>query len=337
MWYPQQKKRAFGLGKKSKLLSGLFCGVAAFVVVACTTTETNNQHERSIEVLRVLSSDSMEGRRTGTPGIAAARAYLIKQLDELGVEKPLGKYESEFTFERAMADGATKNYQGINLVASIPGTLPSGEGKRPTLVLTAHYDHEGVRGGEIYNGADDNASGVGALFAVIEDFKNSPPPNDTLFVLFDAEELGLQGARVFVEEIDTLNGICAAFNINLDMVSRNEKNELYVAGTFHNPDLKPVMDEIAAKSPVKLLQGHDSPEDGAQDWTLQSDHGPFHRAGIPFAYFGVEDHPHYHRPSDDFETVPLDFYRRSIDTISMASRLINQRLDTVGRSCGVAE
>jgi hypothetical protein len=77
---------------------------------------------------------------------------------------------------------------------------------------------------------------------------------------------------------------------------------------------------------VKLRLGHDRPGvSGEQDWTLDSDHGAFHSAGIPFVYFGVEDHQDYHRPSDDPETLTPGFFGNAVATILEALR----RLDRV--------
>jgi len=70
-----------------------------------------------------------------------------------------------------------------------------------------------------------------------------------------------------------------------------------------------VLESVADRAPLALRLGHDRPDaPEGDDWTTQSDHGAFHAAGIPFVYFGVEDHPDYHRPTDDFEAVnPADF------------------------------
>src|SRR3990167_5439393 len=121
----------------------------------------------------------------------------------------------------------------------------------------------------------------------------------------------------------------AALNINMDMVSRSDVGELYVAGTYHTPDLAELVEQVAAQAPVTLLIGHDRPEDGVNDWTTQSDHALFHELGIPFLYFGVEDHPDYHKPTDDFSVIPLDFYVRAADTVAMPVRAADARLPEI--------
>ncbi len=280
--------------------------------------------DAAVETIKTLSADEMAGRGTGTEGNAKARMYLLDKLKTMGLEPLAGTYEYPFDFSVKRRNGEEKSFRTVNVLFRIKGTENTGK----TMVVSAHYDHVGVRGGEIFNGADDNASGVAGLLAVAEHFQKHAPKNDVVFALFDAEEIGLQGARAFVKEIPDSAGN-VAFNINLDMLSRSDKNELYVASAYHNKNLTPLLTEVASKAPVKLLMGHDDPKLGANDWTLQSDHGPFHRAGIPFIYFGVEDHPHYHRPSDDFDSVPIDFFLRSIETVVMAAEEVDNKLTVI--------
>lgn len=196
------------------------------------------------------------------------------------------------------------------------------------LVITAHFDHLGVIDGEIYNGADDNASGVATLIAVATWFTRHRPEHDILFALVDGEEAGALGARSLVRsgEVDMSR---VALNLNFDMVSRSDTNELYAAGTYHYPGLVPFIEKLDATVPVNLLIGHDRPEQGADDWTMLSDQAAFFEAGIPFLYFGVEDHPDYHKPTDDYNKIPVDFFVRSADTLVMAAVAADQQLDTL--------
>jgi Zn-dependent M28 family amino/carboxypeptidase len=260
-----------------------------------------------IRDIRVLSADSMEGRRTGTPGSARARAYLLQRFREVGLTAFGGGYEQAFAFTGR--DGTA--YQGVNLVGYVRGT----EHPERYLVITAHYDHLGVRNGQIYNGADDNASGTSALLAFAAEMRRQPPRHSVIFAALDAEELGLQGARAFVASPPVpLERI--VLNVNMDMISRNDRNELYAAGTYHYPALRPFVERVAARSGVNLLMGHDRPDlPPGDDWTMSSDHGAFHQVGIPFVYFGVEDHPDYHQPTDTFENIQPGFFVRAARTV----------------------
>jgi hypothetical protein len=260
--------------------------------------------------VRVLAADSMEGRRAGSPGGARARRYLVERLRGLGL-RPIG---AGFEHRFPLADSGRT---GVNLLALIPGT------RRPEryLVLSAHYDHLGIVRGEIYNGADDNASGVAAVLAIAEALRRAPPAHSVIVALFDGEEAGLLGAKAFLAAPPVPRDRIAV-DINLDMVGHSERGELYVAGASSHPEFRAPLDSLAAGAPIRLLQGHDR-GGGPADWTNQSDQGPFQAAGIPFLYFGVEDHKDYHRPSDDPETLTPRFFGGAVGTILAAVRALD--------------
>jgi Zn-dependent M28 family amino/carboxypeptidase len=270
---------------------------------------------RLLRDLGVLAHDSMEGRATGTPGNARARAFLERAFAERGIQPFGASYLQSFTFVRR-----DNTLQGVNVIGVVRGTeLPE-----QYIVVTAHYDHIGIRNGEIYNGADDNASGVAALLAFGEHFAQSPPRHSIIFAALDAEEMSLQGARAFVANPPVPRS-SIVLNVNMDMVGRNDANELYVAGTYHYPQLLPIVEVVAAGAEVRLIPGHDRPgREPGDDWTNLSDHGVFHAAGIPFLYFGVEDHPDYHRPTDTVDGIQPAFYNRAARTILTALRLLDQ-------------
>jgi Zn-dependent M28 family amino/carboxypeptidase len=284
---------------------------------------------KAIDDVRILSADDMQGRAPGTPGSEKARAYILSRFAQIGVA-PIGdKFEQSFDF--AKRDGT--KVQGINLVARIKGTS-KGASLGKAMVVSAHYDHLGVRNGEIYNGADDNASGVAGLLAVAEAFKAKPPKHDVIFAVVDAEESGLRGAKAFAAAppvpLQTI-----ALDVNFDMLSKNPKNELYASGTAPFPYLKPILVKVATTAPVTLKLGHDTDADGKQNnWTDQSDHFAFGEKGVPWVYFGVEDHPEYHKPTDDFATVPQDFFKRSVATVVQASLALERDLDDIAKASG---
>ena len=178
---------------------------------------------------------------------------------------------------------------GVNLIAEIRGESDD------VILVTAHFDHIGVRDGKVYNGADDNASGTSALLAFAEYLSQNSTKHTIILAALDAEEGGLNGAKALAADSTFLERV--KLNINMDMISQNDKDELYAVGTHHYPDLKPILEGVSVEG-LKLMFGHDRPEDGNQDWTFSSDHGPFHAKGIPFIYFGVEDHEHYHQATD---------------------------------------
>ncbi|PVM92459.1 peptidase M20 [Caulobacter radicis] len=279
--------------------------------------------DQALDDVKILSADAMQGRAPGTPGSQLARTYILERFKGIGLA-PIGEgFEQPFRFTRK--DGTT--ITGVNLVARIKGTAPDGK----ALVVTAHYDHVGVKNGQVYNGADDNASGVAGLLAVAEAFRADPPKHDVLIVALDAEEGGLRGAKAFVAQPPIpLSAI--GLNVNFDMLSKNAKGELYAAGASPQPALKPILEAVAKTAPVRLKLGHDTDADGKDNnWTSQSDHGAFAEKGVPWVYFGVEDHPEYHQPTDDFETIPQPFFKASVATVVLATRAFDERLEEVGR------
>ena len=262
--------------------------------------------DRLLQDMQALSAPGMEGRLTGSAGSRRAQALILERFRRLGLRPPGTSYEQTFPVRLSGGPPDRDDSDATNLLGLIPGTV---EPQRFVLV-SAHYDHLGVRGGRTYHGADDNASGVAALLEIASWFARHPPRDSILFAAFDAEEHGLRGAKHFVANppID-LRRVTAV--VNLDMIGRGDDNTVIVAGTFHNPWLEPVVVEAARGRDLKVVFGHDRPAgdaSGTADWTQSSDHGPFHDAGVPFLYFGVKDHADYHRPTDIAGRIPARFF-----------------------------
>jgi Zn-dependent M28 family amino/carboxypeptidase len=276
---------------------------------------------RVLADLYFLSHPALEGRAAGSPGNEAAAAYIEAELLRAGV-RPLG---GGFRHPVPLPAGATGEREGANVVGWVAGT------ERPDryIVVTAHFDHLGVIEGEIYHGADDNASGASALLEIARHVAASPLRNSVVFAALDAEEMGLLGARAFVRD-PPVSLAAIALNVNMDMVSRSAADELYAAGTYHYPVLAGIVERAAARAPLTLLTGHDRPDlPPGDDWTMLSDHGAFHEVGIPFIYFGVEDHPDYHRPTDTFENTDPGFFVRAIATVLDLLHLADGQVDAI--------
>ncbi|MFY0637168.1 M20/M25/M40 family metallo-hydrolase [Maricaulis maris] len=277
--------------------------------------------------LQVLAADDMEGRAVATDGNARARAYIIARLEAMGAEPVDGDYEHAFSFESRRTG---EKMDGINILARIGGSSDSDR----TMVVTAHYDHVGMRDGQIWNGADDNASGVASVLAVAEMFLAEPPEHDVIIALVDAEENGLQGARAFVEN-PPIPAEDITFNLNMDMVAMSTDRILWAVGTYHYPFLTPIVDDVAERASVAMPMGYDEPtEEPGGDWTNLTDSGAFHAAGIPFIYLGVDFHPHYHQPTDTYENMTLDFFQDAAAAVADFARVSDQRLDMIGEASG---
>jgi Zn-dependent M28 family amino/carboxypeptidase len=269
------------------------------LLLSCGTvkqTAVTPADKQLLSDVEILSSDSYEGRKTGTKGAEMARTYLNNRFKAIGLKAfpQLPNYEQPFSFE-------TKNgvVKGKNIIAFIEGKSDQ------VIVISAHYDHIGVINNEIYNGADDNASGVAALLKFASYYVEHKPNHTIILAAFDAEEMGFQGAKAFIAN-SPVNLSKISLNINMDMISRNEKGELYACGTFKYPALKNYFYTTNPK--LKVLFGHDDPKLGKDDWTNQSDHSAFNDKNIPFIYFGVEDHKDYHKATDDYQNINKTFF-----------------------------
>jgi Zn-dependent M28 family amino/carboxypeptidase len=277
-----------------------------------------------LEDLRILSADDMQGRQAGTAGGEKARAYVVERFKASGIQ-PFGEsYTHPFTFTSGRGESATER-KAANVLGFVTGSQSSSR----YIVVSAHYDHIGVRNGEVFNGADDNASGTAALFSIAKHFSANRTANSLLFAAFDAEESGMRGARAFLAK-PPVDPATLVLNVNVDMIGRDPDDKLFVTGTHQQPFLRPYIDTIAASAPVKLIPGHDNPaEKGVEDWTRSSDHAAFCQAKIPCLYFGVEDFGNHHKASDDYETMTHDFYVRAVETIIAAIKVFDTRLDEI--------
>lgn len=268
--------------------------------------------ERLMSAVATLADPKFQGRAAGSPGGIAAREWIVERFKTIGLGTVSGAYVHPFTYTRMTMSGRQEG-EGANVLGMCIGTDPT----LPYFVVSAHYDHLGVRDGQIYPGADDDASGVAVLLEIAAYCQKSPFRHTIVFAAFDAEERGLQGSKAFMVK-PPLPKDRIRLDINLDMVSRNDKREIFISGTYHYPDLKPPLEEVARRAPVTVLFGHDKPvaiAGGVEDWTNQSDHGPFHAAKIPFVYFGVEDHADYHKPTDTADKINRGFFVDVAETI----------------------
>ncbi len=221
--------------------------------------------------------------------------------------------------------GATEPQPGVNVIGWLNGTRTPAR----YIVITAHYDHLGVRNEQVFNGADDNASGTAALFTLASYFSKNRTGNSLIFAALDAEEIGLHGAAAFVKQ-PPVEAPALVLNLNMDMIGRDPNNLLYVAGSHQMPFLKPFIERVAAKAPVKLVMGHDDPTQKAmENWTGSSDHARFCQARIPCLYFGVEDFDQHHRATDDYETMTHAFYVRAVETMIAVVKEFDSGLDAV--------
>lgn len=247
-----------------------------------------------------LASDSRLGRATPSPGLERSAAWLAEELHGAGLE-PAGDdggYLQYWPYEGAASDSVALV---PNVVARLAGSDPARAGEY--VILVAHYDHLGVgepdeRGDSIYNGADDNASGVAALLEVAQAFGALPeaPPRPVLFVAVSGEEEGLLGSAWFATHptVDLAEAVAA---INMDMIGRNHPDSIRVIGHGYST-LGPLIERVAAGAPrLGLDVGADRQADAA--FFERSDNISFARLGIPAVTLFAGLHDDYHAPSDE--------------------------------------
>ena len=280
-----------------------------------------------------LASPAFEGRRTGTPGSVRARDWIVQQFTEIGLAPGNGSgYTQPFTFVtrdvRAALPGGQPyrtEYSATNVVGRVAGRDP----RAATIVMTAHYDHLGIRDGMLYPGADDNASGVVVLLAAARYFKEHQPRHPMVFAALDAEELGQHGARALIAS-NVLPPGRVRLNVNLDMLSRNDANEIYAAGSYYSPWQTPILQDVQTRAAVTIRFGHDRPNGraaGSRTGRIHPITARFMTQGVPFVYFGVEDHADYHQPTDTADRIDPRFFGDVADMIVEAVSTFDARLD----------
>jgi Zn-dependent M28 family amino/carboxypeptidase len=204
-------------------------------------------------------------------------------------------------FELEIAGGGRVAVE--NVAALWPGAHP--ERGHELIVLSAHYDHEGVRSsGEVMNGADDNASGCAALLAVAEALaQRGPLDRGVLLLWVGAEELGLLGSAAWCREPDLPAGLTPVANLNLDMVGRNAAGYLELTPSSEHEAWNPL---AALALELAALEGFEPPENIDRDFE-RSDQASFHGIlGLPVAFLSTGEHADYHQPGDDSAKIDAD-------------------------------
>lgn len=255
----------------------------------------------------------MAGRKFSSPGSITAQNYIVSSLIKSGVTPFQNKYRHAFTRISLFSQTRGNNIIGYVKGSSIPEQF---------IVLTAHYDHLGRKGNKVYNGADDNASGVAALLTFGKKIAQSPLKHSVILLFTDGEEVNLLGAKAFIyQQKQLLSQV--RLNVNLDMIAGSRSTS-----TLHYIDkrLERILTDqklndmriLAQSSAVKLKRGFKIEKDARKNrirWSNASDHGVFNRKHIPYIYFGVGVHPNYHTTKDDFENVNLSFYIQACQLI----------------------
>ncbi|HET8837667.1 MAG TPA: M28 family metallopeptidase [Flavobacteriaceae bacterium] len=277
------------------------------------TSEELKQH------LYTFASDEFLGRETGEPGQKKAAKYLKTEYMSLNIPALLG----DENYYQEIPSSYFKNRFGDteNVVAFIKGRDYDSK-QHEYLVISAHYDHEGVdEQGNIYNGADDDGSGTVAILEIAEAFKIAVeegyrPKRSIIFMHFTGEEKGLLGSKYYTENpIVPLEETIT--NLNIDMVGRvdakhkNNPNYVYLIGSDM---LSTELHELSEQANEKYVHLNlDYTYNGTDDpnrFYYRSDHYNFAKHGIPVIFYFNGVHEDYHKPTDTPDKINYDLLEK---------------------------
>lgn len=206
-----------------------------------------------------------------------------------------------------------KILEGNNVVGYIEGKSKKDE----YIIVSAHYDHLGKRGDEVFNGADDNASGTSTLLELAQAcqqavLEGNRPERSIVFIWFCGEEKGLLGSQYYAENpVFPLENTVA--NINVDMVGRidekykNNPDYIYVIGSDRlSTDLHKINEEVNQKYTQLTLDYTYNAANDPNQYYYRSDHYNFAKKGVPAIFYFNGTHEDYHRTSDDIEKIEFD-------------------------------
>jgi hypothetical protein len=279
-----------------------------------------------LDDIRFLSSDSLAGRLTGTPGADTAAAYLARRFAAVGLQPAPGGWFQAFRIEpdapvaqHAHVGGLT----GRNVIGVLPGHDPRL--RNEAVIVGAHYDHLGLGGfgsldpdstGKVHNGADDNASGAAMLIEIATRLEADPPARTVVFIAFSGEELGLLGSSYYVKH-PTVPLQATVAMINLDMVGRLRQKRLIVYGSQTAHEFPALLDSL------NWYAGLDLKTRG--DGYGPSDQSSFYAAGRPVLHVFTDLHEDYHRTTDDWEKINVQgFGQVASFTTALVTALANR-------------
>ena len=278
--------------------------------------------------LYTLASDQMQGRKAGTPGIEKAASYIETEFKKIGLTfyDTLNSYRQTFTIK---SKEGNKDITTSNII----GVLVGKSKKEEYVIISAHYDHLGVNGASgdsIFNGANDNASGVTGVLTLAKYFKEKNLNERTIiFVAFTAEEMKMLGSKYFGKGIDTSKYIAG---INLEMIGKSPSfgpNSAWLTG-FDRSDFGQIIQNNLIGTGYQLFP------DPYLKYNLffRSDNASLARLGVPshsFSTTAIDVDKDYHQPSDEVETLNITVITQTINAVAKGTESVISGKDTPSR------
>jgi len=279
-------------------------------------TDTIISRSELIEIMDTLSSDYFEGRETGSAGIKKAAKYIESYLKKIKVKPFFKQYRDTFSiYDR----------EAFNLVGLIEGNDPVL--KKEYIIISAHYDHEGKIKDEqdsVYNGANDNASGVAAILNIAKIIsKNKKNKRSVIVALFTGEELGLLGSEHFANKIKDQYQINC--NVNIDMIGSvltDQPGKVYLSG-YQLSNMADVFNNYVGANSFVYWQ-----QELAYGLFRLSDNYPiFEILKVPahtFITFDFLNYPYYHQVTDEMDKINIENTLIIANNICTAIRKISE-------------
>ena len=265
------------------------------------STFAQTQQERLTRHVYTLAGDSLRGRKAGSEDAAKAAAYIVSQFEGIGIQP----YFEEGWYQPFERGGNTYK----NVVGIIPGNDPVL--KDEYIIIGAHYDHLGVRDGQIYNGADDNASGTATIIEMARILKSqqSDLKRSVIIAAFDAEEIGLWGSNYLSKKLDLSK---VKLMMSIDMVGWLEKGKtLRLQGAATIKDGKRLLRKEAEKMHIDI-----KPKDFETSIFGATDTQSFAEKGVATIYATTGLKSPYHKPEDDPELIDYKGLDRVTDYLA---------------------
>lgn len=272
--------------------------------------------------INFLASDELQGREAGFHGSRVTSEYIVSLLQWMGVSPLVDSYFQPFDAYRkerqkkgrleVHPDSIAKLKQEVHqklTMRNVLGMIP-GKNTKEYVIVGAHFDHLGIDpvldGDQIYNGADDNASGVSAVLQIARAFLASgqQPERNVIFAFWDGEEKGLLGSKYFVQTCPFLSQIKGY--LNFDMIGRNNKPQQPKQVVYFYTAAHPVFGDWL-KEDIRKYGLQLEPDYRAWENPIGgSDNGSFAKVGIPIIWYHTDGHPDYHQPSDHADRLNWD-------------------------------